>query len=506
MLNVDGSPLRIDDVVTVARQREAVGLSDVARERMRPSRALVERLQGSDAVVYGITTGFGALADQAIAVDDRAALQVALLRSHAAGSGEPLPADVVRGMILLRARSLAAGRAGVRPLLVEAMLALLNAGITPWVPAHGSMGASGDLAPLAHAATALIGEGDVLTETGTRITASEALAAAGLAPINVDIKEGLALINGTEGMTAILALALHDTHGLLRLADAACAMSVEALLGTTAPFDADLIALRPSPGQAASAANLRSLLEGSEIVASHRGSRHAVQDAYSLRCAPQVHGAARDLADMVHTAIDREMASVVDNPVVMTERGRVLSTGNFHGQALAYAADMLAMMCADLAAISERRVNRLLDPARSRGLPAFLVPDPGLNSGLMITQYSAAAMVSSLRQMASPLSVHSLDSSAGQEDHVSMGFEAALRTRGSVELLQRVLAIEVLCAAQALDLRAPLPPAPATAALRDSVRCRVAFLERDRHLGADVEAITQWSGGEWMSALRGELV
>jgi histidine ammonia-lyase len=504
MVVLDGSPLTIPEVVAVARHGERVSVAPAAHERMAPARALVDRLDAADEVVYGVTTGFGALADRAIARDDRAALQRGVVRSHAAGMGPPLDAELVRGMLLLRARTLCAGHSGVRPELVAAMAELLNAGVVPWVPEHGSLGASGDLAPLAHVAACLLGEGQVVGRDGTPAPASDALRAHGLNPVVVGVKEGLALINGTDAMASALALAVHDLAGLLRAADCACAMSVEALLATTRAFDADVVALRPAPGQQAAAANLRALLRDSPMVASHRASHHAVQDAYSLRCAPQVHGAARDLLDVARTTVERELASIVDNPLVMVERGEVVSSGNFHGQALAYAADMCAALCADVAAISERRVDRLVDPARSRGLPAFLTRNPGVDSGLMIAHYTAAACVTALRAAAAPVAVHSVPVSAGQEDHVSMGWTAALRTRRSVEELRRVLAVEMLCAAQALELRAPLRPAPATAALLQSLRTRVAFLDRDRFLGADMAAAEAWvRSGAWESAVQG---
>ena len=346
----------------------------------------------------------------------------------------------------------------------------------------------------------LLGQGWAAGAGGSRVDGAAALAPTGLTPIAVEPKEGLALINGTDAMTALLALAVHDIEDLLRLADIACALSVEALLGTTVAYDERVVALRPARGQAESAANLRALLEGSPIVASHRPSRHAVQDAYSLRCAPQVHGAARDVVAFCRQTVEHELASVVDNPVVLGED--VVSAGNFHGQALAYAADMLASACADVAAISERRVDRLLDPARSRGLPAFLSPEPGLNSGLMITQYTAAAMVASLRHAATPFAVQSAATSAGQEDHVSMGYEAALRTRRSVGMLRAVLAIEVIAAAQAIEMRHPLRPAPATGAVIAALRTRIDSPGADRILSGDVEAAEAWArDGEWRGAL-----
>jgi histidine ammonia-lyase len=500
MITVDGGALTIDAVVRAAREREAVALDTGVRARMRPAREVVDRLDREGAVVYGVTTGFGALADRAVDPADRALLQRSVVLSHAAGLGPRLDDEVVRGTILLRARTLAAGLSGVRVELVEALLALLEAGVIPWVPEHGSLGASGDLAPLAAIATVLLGQGWAAGEDGRRIEGAAALRGHGLAAIDVEPKEGLALINGTDAMTSLLALAVHDVEELLRFADVACALSVEALLGTTAAYDERVVALRPSRGQADSAANLRALLEGSPIVASHRPSRHAVQDAYSLRCAPQVHGAARDVAGFCRQTVEHELASVVDNPVVLG--GEVVSAGNFHGQALAYAADMLASICADVAAISERRVDRLLDPARSRGLPAFLTPEPGLNSGLMITQYTAAAMVASLRHAATPFAVQSAATSAGQEDHVSMGYEAALRTRRSVGLLRAVLAIEVLSAAQAIEMRHPLRPAPATGAVIATLRTQVPSLAADRILSGDLDAAEAWArDGEWREAL-----
>jgi histidine ammonia-lyase len=489
MVVLDGNPLSIDDVVAVAREGAPVEVSDEARRRMAPSRAVVEALDASDSVAYGVTTGFGALADKAVAPADRAALQRRVVISHAAGMGAALPAEIVRGMLLLRARTLCAGYSGVRPLLPESIAALLNAGVVPWVPEHGSLGASGDLAPLAHATACLLGEGWVWDGT-TRRLAADAIAERGLRAITVGPREGLALINGTDGMCALLALAVHDLTGLLVAADVIAAMSVEALLGTTSAFAQNAVALRPAPGQATSAANLRAMLAGSALVASHRESRHAVQDPYSLRCTPQVHGAARDVHGFARDCVERELEAVVDNPMVLD--GEVVSGGNFHGQALAYAADMLASVCADVAAISERRLDRLLDPARSRGLPAFLTAEPGLNSGLMIAQYTAAAMVVELRAAATPIAVQSMSTSAGQEDHVSMGFTAALRTRRSVDTLRRVLATELVAAAQALELRAPLRPGPSTAAVVSSLRGRVPHLDDDRVLADDLAQAEDW--------------
>ncbi len=501
MVVLDGDPISIDDLVEVARLDATVEVADQARRRMAPSRRVVEELESTDSVAYGVTTGFGALADRAIAPADRATLSRRVVLSHAAGMGGALDAEVVRGMLLLRARTLCAGYSGVRPLLPEAIAALLNAGLVPWVPEHGSLGASGDLAPLAHATACLLGEGWVCDGAGRR-PAAGALAEHGLAPLTLGAREGLALINGTDGMSALLALAVHDLDDLLGAADVVAALSVEALLGTTQAFAENAVALRPAPGQAASAANLRALLDGSMVVASHRESHHAVQDPYSLRCTPQVHGAARDVLTFARECVVRELHAVVDNPMVLD--GRVVSGGNFHGQALAYAADMLASVCADVAAISERRLDRMLDPARSRGLPAFLTHEPGLNSGLMIAQYTAAAMVVELRASAAPIAVHSMSTSAGQEDHVSMGFTAALRTRRSVATLRRVLAAELVAAAQALELRGPLRPGPATGAVLSSLRERVPHLDDDRLLAGDLAAAETWLRQcRWRDALSG---
>jgi histidine ammonia-lyase len=383
--------------------------------------------------------------------------------------GPPVERDVVRAMMLLRARTLAMGWSGARPVIAEAIIALLNAGLTPVVPEHGSLGASGDLAPLAHCALALIGEGDLIDPAGTRRPAAEALAAAGLAPVTLRAKEGLALINGTDGMLGMLVLAGADLESLLKTADITAAMSVEALLGTDRAYAAELVALRPQPGQAASAENLRALLADSEIVASHRENDPRVQDAYSLRCAPQVAGAARDTLAHANRVAGDELRSAIDNPMVLAD-GRVESCGNFHGAPVGFACDFLAIAAADVGAIAERRTDRLLDPARSHGLPAFLAHDPGVNSGMMLAHYAQAAMVAENRRLAVPASVDSLPTSAMQEDHVSMGWGAARKLRTVTANLQRNLAVELVCAARALDLRAPLVPGPGTAAARAAVR------------------------------------
>jgi histidine ammonia-lyase len=475
------------DVVGVARQDLPVALSDAGRAAMEPSAQAVARLAASDEPAYGVSTGFGSLANVVIPPERRAELQRALLRSHAAGLGPPVEREVVRAMMLLRARSLAMGRSGVRPVVVERLVDLLNAGITPVVPEHGSLGASGDLAPLAHCALLLIGEGEVLID-GSRVPAAPALAAAGIEPLELGPKEGLALINGTDGMLGMLVLALADLERTLKLADVAAAMSVEALLGTDRAFAEDLIALRPQQGQAASAANMRRLLAGSAIVASHRWGDDRVQDAYSLRCAPQVLGAARDTAAFARTAADAELAAAIDNPLVLPD-GRVESCGNFHGAPLAYACDFLAIASADVGAIAERRTDRLLDATRSAGLPPFLADDAGVNSGLMLAHYTQAALVAENRRLATPASVDSLPTSAMQEDHVSMGWGAARKLRHSVANLERIVAIELTAAARGLDLRAPLQPAVGTESARAAIRSLVPGFGPDRFVSPELMAV-----------------
>jgi histidine ammonia-lyase len=486
-LPIGPHPLSRADVVAVARDRLPVRLTDEARAEMAKSREIVEALADGDEPAYGISTGFGALATRSIPADRRVALQRSLVRSHAAGTGPDVETEVVRALMLLRLSTLATGRTGIRPSTAQAYAALLNAGITPIVPEYGSLGCSGDLAPLASCALALLGEGEVRDEVGRRST-REALREAGLSPVELAAKEGLALINGTDGMLGMLILATHDLQMLLRCADIAAAMSVEALLGSVNAFADDLVALRPHPGQQLSARNLRTLLSDSSIVASHQGPDCTrVQDAYSLRCTPQVHGAARDTVAHAESVADRELAAAIDNPVVAPD-GRVASCGNFHGAPIGYVLDFLAIAVADVASMSERRSDRALDVARSAGLPPFLADDPGVDSGLMIAQYTQAGLVSELKRLATPASVDSIPSSAMQEDHVAMGWHAARKLRRSVDLLTRVLAIEILTAARALDLRAPLAPAPATAAVVAALRERgVDGPGPDRHLSPDID-------------------
>ncbi len=486
-------PLSRADVVAVARAGARVELTAEAYEAMVVSRGHVEALASDRRPHYGVSTGFGALATRYIPPPQRAVLQQSLVRSHAAGAGPEVEREVVRAMALLRLRTLATGRTGVRPATAVALAGLLNAGITPVVPEYGSLGCSGDLAPLAAVALALTGEGTVRDASGAVNPAGEALQAAGLAPVALAEKEGLALINGTDGMLGMLVLATTDLHGLLATADLAAAMSVEALLGTDAAFAADLIALRPHPGQAVSAARMRALLTGSQIVASHRdpATDTRVQDAYSLRCAPQVHGAARDTLAHAEAVADRELAAVIDNPVVLAD-GRVESNGNFHGAPLAYVLDFLAIPVADVASMAERRTDRMLDPARSHGLPPFLADTPGVDSGHMIAHYTQAAVVADLKRWAVPASVDSIPTSAMQEDHVSMGWAAGRKLRRVIDGLATVLAVELLTAARALALRDPLRPAPATAAVVDALRAAgVSRPGPDRHLAPEISTVTE---------------
>ncbi|HZZ52652.1 MAG TPA: histidine ammonia-lyase [Trebonia sp.] len=492
-ITVGPGPLSFADVVAVARHGAPVELSPDAEVEITASRKVIEDLAADDEPHYGVSTGFGALATKHIPVDRRAQLQRSLIRSHAAGSGPEVETEVVRALMLLRLSTLASGRTGVRLTVVQTYARMLNAGITPVVREYGSLGCSGDLAPLAHCALAATGEGPVRARSGHAVPAADALAAAGIQPLVLAEKEGLALINGTDGMLGMLVLAAADLALLLRTADITAAMSVEGQLGTDAVFAADLQRLRPHPGQAASAANLRALLADSAIMESHRGPECTrVQDAYSLRCSPQVHGAARDTLAHAETVASRELASAIDNPVVTLD-GRVESNGNFHGAPVGYVLDFLAIAVADLASMAERRTDRFLDVARSHGLPPFLADDPGVDSGHMIAQYTSAGIVSELKRLAAPASVDSIPSSAMQEDHVSMGWSAARKLRRSVDGLTRVLAIELLTAARALDLRAPLTPAPATAAVVAGLRAQsVAGPGGDRFLAPEIETAVDY--------------
>ncbi len=487
-MTVGVGPLSIEEVVAVARHDAAVVISEQAAAEIARSRGVVEALATDAVPHYGVSTGFGALATRHIPTALRAQLQRSLVRSHAAGTGPEVEREVVRSLMLLRLSTLATGRTGVRLETARVYAAVLSAGITPVVHEYGSLGCSGDLAPLSHCALAVMGEGPVRLADGTLTDAATALRDNGIEPVVLAEKEGLALINGTDGMLGMLVLAIDDLRHLLRVADISAAMSVEGLLGSDDVFAADLQALRPQAGQGLSAANIRTVLAGSPIRESHRTDDCTrVQDAYSLRCAPQVHGAARDTVDHATRVASAELASAVDNPVVTTD-GRVESNGNFHGAPVAYVLDFLAIVAADVASMAERRTDRFLDQSRSHGLPPFLADDPGVDSGLMIAQYTQAAMVSELKRLAVPASVDSIPSSAMQEDHVSMGWSAARKLRRSVDALGRVLAIELLTAARGIQLRAPLEPAPATApSSRRSARHANVAPGPDRFLAPDIE-------------------
>jgi histidine ammonia-lyase len=488
-LPLTGRDLTIDNVIEVARGRRAVGLDPAAADRMRASRAVIERLVADGATAYGVTTGFGDLADVRIDPSQTAELQRNLVRSHAAGVGEPLPDEVVRAMLVLRANALAVGLSGVRVEVVELLIGMLNAAVHPVVPSRGSLGASGDLAPLAHIALVLTGEGEASVDGAGPGPGADALRRAALAPVALEAKEGLALLNGTQLMAGIGALALHDAQRLALISDVIGAMSLEAMLGTAAAFAEELVAARPHPGQVAAARHLRELLDGSEIGSSHAASGHKVQDAYSLRCMPQVHGAARDALAELGRVLGVEINAATDNPLVFPD-GRVVSGGNFHGEPLALALDYAVMAVAELASISERRTARLVD-AHLSGLPAFLAERPGVESGLMIAHYTAAALVNELQGLSHPSSVDTIPTSANQEDHVSMGGTSALRLREAVDRAEQVLAIEGLCAAQGLDFRAPLRPGAGVAAAHRRIRERVAHAEGDRSPAPDIAAIRE---------------
>jgi histidine ammonia-lyase len=490
---VDGAGLALDDVVDVARGRAGAELGAGVAARMEVSRQVIAGAVERADVVYGVTTGFGALADVTVGAADLARMQLALVRSHHAGTGPPLGDDAVRALLLLRARTLAAGYSGCRVDLPRRLLDLLRLDLLPVVPSKGSVGASGDLAQLAAIALPLVGEGLLRRPGGAPRPAAELLREHGLRPLTLAPKEGLTLINGTEPMQAVLALAIADAERLAKTADLACALSVEALLGTDRAYDDRVQRIRPHPGQLDSAANLRALLAGSPLLAAHRWSDHAVQDSYSLRCAPQVHGAARDVLRHCRGVLTVELGSIVDNPVVVSgpDGGHeVMSTGNFHGQPLAFAGDLLALAAAELGGIAERRVYRLLDPATSRGLPPFLAVEAGTNSGFMLAQYTAASLVGENKVLAHPASVDSIPTSGNQEDHVSMGWHAVRKAGEVLDNVATILAVEVLCAVAGIDLRADIAgPGPATGAVRDLVRTQVPPMDVDREVAGQISAV-----------------
>jgi histidine ammonia-lyase len=500
-----GDDLTVADVWAVAVERAPVALAESARERMRAARALVERAaHGASEHTYGVNTGFGRFVSQSIPEELTEELQLRLLRSHACGVGEPYPAEIVRAAMLLRANTLAKGNSGARIETVELVLACLDRGVVPVVPSRGSVGASGDLAPLAHLALPLVGEGEAMLE-GEEMPGLEALTRAGLRPVQLAAKEGLSLINGTQFMAAFGALGLVRARRLAVAADLACAQSLEALQGSRTSFLPRIHELRPLRGQAASAANILRLLEGSAIIESHRWC-DKVQDAYSLRCAPQVHGASRDLLDYIDYTVSVELNAATDNPLVLVEEEALVSNGNFHGQPVAFALDALAMAAAELASISERRVERLVNPNLSDGLPAFLVSEGGLNSGFMIPQYVAASLVSENKVLAHPASVDSIPTSAGQEDHVSMGNAAGLKAWQVLANCESALAIELLAGAQGVEFLAPLEPGAGVRATRAAVRELSPRLRDDRSLAPDIEAVaTAVRDGSLAAAVEAEI-
>ena len=500
-----GDDLRVEDVWDVAVDGAQVALADDAAEKMRAGREVVERAAAEEyAATYGVNTGFGRFVSRSIPRELTQELQVRLLRSHACGVGEPYPAEVVRAAMLLRANALAKGTSGVRPELVELLVDCLNRGVVPRVPSRGSVGASGDLAPLAHLALPLVGEGEASVD-GARLGGREALAQVGLEPLNLEAKEGLSLVNGTQFMAAIGALGLVRARRLAAAADVACALSLEALQGSRAGFLPQIHELRGLRGQVDSAANVLRLLEGSAIIESHRWCAE-VQDAYSLRCAPQVHGASRDLLDHVAYTVSAELNAATDNPLVLLDEGVLVSNGNFHGQPVAFALDVLAMAVAELASISERRIERLVNPSLSRGLPAFLAADGGLNSGFMIPQYVAAALVSENKVLCHPASVDSIPTSAGQEDHVSMGNASGLKAWQVLANAERTLAIELLAGAQAVEFLAPLQPGAGARATREAVRAHAPWLEEDRPLGDEIERVAgAIRDGSFLAAVEAEV-
>lgn len=484
---LDGNSLTIEDVVAVARQRKQVALSAEAVKQMEISRTMVESLVKQGKVVYGVTTGFGKFSQVSIAPEEIEQLQENLIISHAVGVGNPLPEEVVRGIMLLRANALAKGYSGIRPEVVATLVEMLNMGVHPVIPEKGSLGASGDLAPLSHMALVMIGRGEAYYQ-GIRMPGKTAMEKAGIPVIKLNAKEGLALINGTQVMTAIGTLAIYDAWCLAKTADIAAAMTCEALEGIPAAYDRKINEVRPHQGQGQVAGNLRRLLAGSQIIS---GAQHGrVQDAYALRCIPQVHGASRDALEYVRKVIEVEINSVTDNPLLFPEEGEVISGGNFHGQPVALAMDFLGIALSEIANIAERRIERLVNPTLSGGLPAFLTTKGGLNSGFMIAQYTAASLVSENKVLASPASIDSIPSSANQEDHVSMGTIAARKALGILENTRAVLAIELLCAAQGIDLRGG-KPAPGTGAAYQALRKEVACLEEDRELRLDIEKAQQ---------------
>src|SRR5687768_10112226 len=488
MLHLNGQTLTSQQIADVAARREQVTLSANARERVERARQVVEQIVAEGRTVYGVNTGFGKLSDVSIERSDLRQLQLNLVRSHSCGLGEPLSVEEARAMLLLRANVLASGYSGARPLVIDTLIALLEKDVTPVIPEKGSVGASGDLAPLAHLALAAIGEGEAFYE-GERLPSAVALERAGVASLELEVKEGLALLNGTQAMGAVGALALHRAERLVRLADVAGAMTLEALKGTPVAFDERIHAARPHPGQLEVAAHLRELLRESEIRESHLENDPRVQDAYSLRCMPQVHGAVRTALNHARQVVEIESGSATDNPLVFAESGEVLSGGNFHGAPLALVFDYAAIALTDLISITERRVDRLVNPDANEDLPPFLTSHPGISSGFMMLQVSAVALLNEAKVLAHPASVDNVPTDGGKEDHVSMGMTSATKLRSIVELGELVTAIELLTAAQALDYRAPLAPGRGVKEAHRIVRSLVEPLTTDRSMSADIENV-----------------
>lgn len=504
-VQIDGEHLTIDELHHLVFEGAAAELAAAARERMNASRAVIERLMESDAAVYGVNTGFGKMASTRISHGEIRHLQLNLVRSHACGVGAPLSEAATRAMLVLRANAIAKGFSGVRPLVAETLLAMLNCGVHPVIPAQGSVGASGDLAPLAHLALVAIGEGEAVYQ-GRKLGGGEAMRGAGIAPLVLEAKEGLALLNGTQGMLALLALAIREAEVAVDTADVTAALSLDALRGSPAAFDARIAQVRPHAGHLVTARNIERLNWGSEIRESHRSPSKdpRVQDPYSLRCAPQVHGAVRDALAHIHATISVELNSATDNPLVFadsdSDSGEVISGGNFHGQPLAMAADQMAMALATLGGISERRIEQMTNPQTSQ-LPAFLVAEAGLNSGFMILQVTAAALASEMKALAAPHSVDSIPTSANQEDYVSMGMSAARRLAPMLANLRNILAIEALAACQGIDLLAPLRPGPLTRKAYEVVRAISRKVDADRSLAADIEAVAKAIEAERLSEI-----